>query len=279
MSLPPEVRRSFLRPSETSLSKRRQAELLGVSRSSLYYAPKPKTEDLRICHLIDQIYTDHPFYGSRRIRWVLQHEHNIPICREHVQRLMRLMGIQGICPKVKTSIPAKDAQKYPYLLRNLAITEPNQTWGTDITYIPLSDGFCYLVALLDWFSRYVLAWEVAATMEVEFCARALQSALRVAIPDIHNSDQGAQFTSQEYTGILKAHPSIRISMDGRGRCMDNIFTERLWRSVKYEEIYVKHYETIDEVREGLALYFSFYNTKRPHQALNYRTPADVYFGR
>lgn len=227
-------------------------------------------------HEIDKIYTAYPFYGSRRIRWSLEQEYGITICREHVQRLMREMGIQGVCPKMKTSIPNLNAQKYPYLLKNMAIIHPNQVWGTDITYIRLLDGFCYLTAILDWFSRYVIAWEVSETMETSFCTRALQCALEKAIPDIHNSDQGSQYTSEEYTNILKAHPSIQISMDGRGRCMDNIFTERLWRTVKYEDVYLKQYETAKEVRDGFALYFSFYNSKRPHQSLQYQTPEQVY---
>lgn len=229
-------------------------------------------------HEIDKLFTAYPFYGSRRIRWSLEHEHGIAICREHVQRLMRRMGIQGICPKMNTSLPSPHAQKYPYLLKNVSILHPNQVWGTDITYIRLLDGCCYLTAILDWFSRYVIAWEISETMETSFCARALHSALSIAIPDFHNSDQGSQYTSEEYLAILSAHPSIHISMDGRGRCMDNIFTERLWRTVKYEDVYVRQYETIHEVRDGLALYFSFYNSKRPHQSLQYQTPEQVYLG-
>lgn len=226
-------------------------------------------------HALDLLYMDYPFYGSRRLRFELRDEYQIFICREHVQRLMRLMGIEAIYPKKHTSIPQAGHHLYPYLLRNLAIIRPNQVWGTDITYVRLENSFCYLTVILDWFSRYVLAWELSLTMETTFCVQALRSALTIATPEIHNSDQGSQYTSQEYTDILKAH-TIQISMDGRGRCMDNIFTERLWRSVKYEDIYIRHYRTLAEAYEGLSNYFFFYNHKRRHQALEYKTPADVY---
>lgn len=261
------------------LSLTRQSDLLGVSRSSLYYVPVVPVEDLRTIHAIDAIYTALPFYGSRRIRWSLEHEHGITICREHVQRLMRVMGIQGICPKRNLSIASSNTYKYPYLLRGMHVLRPNQVWGTDITYVRIQDGFCYLTVILDWFSRYVIAWEVSETMETGFCVRTLQSALAKATPDFHNSDQGSQFTAIEYVDVLKAHPTIRISMDGRGRCMDNIFTERLWRTVKYEDIYLKYYGSIHDVRDGLGSYFSFYNSRRPHQSLGNRTPDSVYFAR
>jgi len=229
-------------------------------------------------HALDALYTTCPFYGSRRMRFALGDEYQIHICREHVQRLMRLMGIEAIYPKQHTSIPWPGHQIYPYLLKNLAICRPNQVWGTDITYVRLEDSFCYLTVILDWFSRYVVSWELSPTMETDFCARALQSALAIASPEIHNSDQGAQYTSEQYTSILKAK-EIQISMDGRGRCLDNIFTERLWRSVKYEDIYLNHYRTLAETYEGLGNYFSFYNEKRRHQALEYQTPEMVYFGK
>lgn len=253
----------------------RQAQLLGIARSSIYYAPRPDLEDIQIMHALDQLYTRWPFYGSRRMQWALRDEYGIAICREHVQHLMRAIGIAAIYPKHRTSTPAAGHRIYPYLLKNLNIMRPNQVWGADITYIKMYDAFCYLTAILDWYSRYVLAWEVSSTMESEFCMTALRSALTRATTEIHNSDQGSQYTDQEYTGILDAR-GVAISMDGRGRCMDNIFTERLWRTVKYEEVYLKEYRTIDEVREGLSQYFPFYNEKRRHQALGNKPPAEVY---
>lgn len=246
-----------------------------MARSSVYYVPKVPVEDLNITHALDELYTKYPFYGSRRLRLALTDEYSICICREHVQRLMRLMGIEAIYPKKRTSSPAPGHRIYPYLLRNLPIIRPNQVWSTDITYVRLEDSFCYLTVILDWHSRYVLAWELSETMETTFCLRALKSALAKATPQIHNSDQGSQYTSEDYTGLLEAK-AVQISMDGRGRCMDNIFTERLWRSVKYEDIYLKQYRTIDEAREGLGGYFPFYNEKRRHQSLKYQTPEAVY---
>ncbi len=253
----------------------RQAELLDISRASLYYAPCSNEKDLPYTHAIDKIYTDHPFLGSRSIVWALNDDYGLKANRKKVQRLMREMGIEAIYPKQHLSAPALGHQIYPYLLRNLAIARPNQVWGTDITYLKMERGFCYLTAILDWFSRAVLAWEVSEKMDVSFCAASLRSALARAIPEIHNSDQGAQFTSGDYTGILDAR-GVSISMDGRDRCMDNIFTERLWRTVKYEDVYLKNYRTIDEAREGLSAYFTFYNEKRRHQSLEYKTPAQVY---
>ena len=259
------------------LSISRQAELLGVSRSSAYYAPRVSLENIKITHALDALYTRHPFYGSRRLKFSLEDDYGIYICREHVQRLMRLMGIAAIYPKKHTSNPAPGHRIYPYLLRNLPIVRLNQVWSTDITYIPLNGSFCYLTVILDWFSRYVLAWELSETMETDFCTRALKSALTRATPEIHNSDQGSQYTSLEYTGILTTN-KIQISMDGRGRYLDNIFTERLWRSVKYEDIYLKHYGTFTETYNGLCNYFPFYNDERRHQALGYQTPETMYLG-
>lgn len=254
-----------------------QAELLNISRASVYYVPHIDPENLKIMSALDELYTKRPYYGSRRLRLALADHYGILACREHVQRLMRLLGIEAIYPKKHISTPASGHKIYPYLLRNLAITRPNQVWSTDITYIRLENNFCYLTVILDWFSRYVLAWELSETMETAFCARALRSALARATPEIHNSDQGAQFTSLEYTGILAAQ-KIHISMDGRGRYLDNIFTERLWRSVKYEDVYLKHYRTITQAYDGLTEYFPFYNTERRHQALEDRTPETVYRG-
>lgn len=253
----------------------RQAELLAISKSSVYYTPRVNPEELRKLSALDQLYTKYPFYGSRRLRFALDDEYKILVGREQTQRLMKILGIEAIYPKPRTTIPAPGHKIYPYLLRNLPVVRSNQVWSTDITYIPLNGSFCYLTVILDWFSRYVLTWELSENMETEFCARALKSALTRAIPEIHNSDQGSQFTSNEYTGILETN-KIQISMDGRGRCLDNIFTERLWRTVKYEDIYLKHYDSISHVYEGLKSYFLFYNERRRHQGLNYRTPEKVY---
>lgn len=253
----------------------RQAKLLSISRSNVYYVPRVDEDELKKLSILDQLYTKYPFYGSRRLRLAFNDEYQISIGREQTQRLMRILGIEAIYPKHKTTIPVKGHKKYPYLLKNLHIIRPNQVWSTDITYIPLKKSFCYLTVILDWFSRYVLTWELSETMETEFCARALKSALEQAIPEIHNSDQGSQFTSNKYTGILEAN-EIQISMDGRGRYLDNIFTERLWRTVKYEDIYLKHYDSISQVYEGLNNYFPFYNEKRRHQSLQYKTPKEVY---
>jgi putative transposase len=190
---------------------------------------------------------------------------------------MRQMGLEAIYPKKPTTIPNQQHLKYPYLLKNLAIIRPNQVWGTDITYIKLKDGFCYLVVMLDWFSRYVITWTLSETLDIDFCIDNLQRALQLNIPEYHNSDQGSHYTSPLYTGQLTAHPSIQISMDGRGRCMDNIFTERLWRSVKYENIFIRDYQNFREAQSGIGEYFDFYNNRRKHQSLDYRTPAEVYF--
>lgn len=259
-----------------AVSISRQAELLTLSRSSIYYTPRIDPGELNRLRALDQAYTKYPFYGSRRLKFVLADDYQIFICREQVQRLMRILGIQAIYPKHQTTIPTPGHRIYPYLLKNMAIIHPNQVWSTDITYIPLEQGFCYLTAILDWFSRYVLSWELSKTMKTEFCARALKSALAQATTEIHNSDQGSQFTSVEYTNILRTN-NIQISMDGRGRCLDNIFTERLWRTVKYEDIYLKRYRTIEETYEGLQKYFLFYNNKRRHQSLGYKTPEQIYW--
>lgn len=254
----------------------RQADLLNISRSSVYYTPISNEDDIRTMHAIDAIFTDCPFYGSRRIRYALNERFGIVANRKRIQRFMRLMGLDAIYPKRRITTANQEHKKYPYLLQNLSIVRPNQVWGTDITYIRLEQGFCYLVAHLDWFSRYVLSWELSPSLESSFCLASLNRALAVAVPDIHNSDQGAQYTSMEYTGMLKEW-DIQISMDGRGRCMDNIFTERLWRTVKYENIFLRSYHDLTSARTGLTAYFQFYNETRPHQSLNYRTPAQLYF--
>ena len=228
-------------------------------------------------HRLDELYTKWPFYGSRRMTEQLIRE-NQAVNRKRVSRLMRLMGIEAIYCKPRTTKAHPEHRKYPYLLRGLDIVRPNQVWATDITYIRLSHGFVYLVAVMDWYSRYVLSWRLSNTMESTFCIDALQEALgRFGVPDIFNTDQGSQFTSTDFTDVLKA-ANVDISMDGRGRYLDNIFVERLWRSVKYEEVYLKDYQTMPEAASGLGSYLSFYDDVRLHQALDYMTPAEVYFG-
>lgn len=229
---------------------------------------------------IDEIYTDLPFYGSRRMRFELRGQHGIFACRDHIRRLMRLMGIEAIYPKnrPKTSLGEVSHTKYPYLLKGLNIIRPDQVWSTDIAYVRLEKNFCYLTAILDWFSRCVIAWGLSETLESDFCIRTLKDALLTDVPVIHNSDQGVQYTSGNYTAVLEDH-DIKISMDAGGRCFDNIFTERLWRTVKYENIYLHSYRNIDEAREGLTEYFAFYNHRRKHQSLGYRTPEQLYLNR
>jgi len=230
-------------------------------------------------NLIDEIYTGHPCYGKRRIATVLRRDYNIPIGKNHVRTLMIKMGLIAIYPKKKKNLsqPNKQHKIYPYLLRNLSIIRANQVWSTDITYIKLEHGFCYLIAIIDWYSRYIVSWELSNTLDVDFCLRALERAYEIAIPDIMNSDQGSHFTSERFTGISK-NRGVKISMDGRGRCLDNIFVERLWRTVKQEDVYINHYESIVDVKIGLTRFFDDYNNYRPHQSLNSLTPAEVYFG-
>lgn len=224
---------------------------------------------------IDRIYTKTPFYGARRITWQL-HQNGILVNHKRVERLMGIMGIQAISPKPFTSKPDEEHETFPYLLKGVEIFKPNQVWGTDITYIRIHQAWVYLVAMIDWYSRYVLSWELSPHLTADFCISCLTEALAKAVPGIHNSDKGSQFTSKEYLGVLKSHPSILISMDGRGRCMDNIFTERLWRNVKYEEVYLKDYANISEARENLAKYFQFYNWERPFQSLGNQIPGIIY---
>jgi len=253
-----------------------QAELLSLSRASLYYQPRPvDDQELVVKHKLDKFYTDHPFLGSRKLVWMLGLE-GIEIGRHTVRRYRQQMGLWTVYPKPNLSKPATGEHLiYPYLLRGLAIEQPNQVWGVDITYIRLRQGWMYLVAFLDWYSRFVVAWELSDTLEIEFVLSCRDQALSIATPQIINSDQGSHFTTKRFTGeFLKA--GSRISMDGRGRCMDNIFTERLWRSIKYEEVYPTEYETPRDARVGLSRYLSFYNEGRPHQALGYLTPAQMY---
>jgi putative transposase len=256
------------------MSLQEQCDLLTLNRTSLYYHPVgPSAEELMIKRRIDEIYTAHPYYGSRRITVELKKE--IPISRPTVQRYMREMAIAGVCPGPNLSKRNLAHSIYPYLLRNLAVKRPNQVWGIDITYIRLRTGWMYLVAVLDWYSRYVVSWELEQSLEIGFVLRAVDKALDQARPEICNSDQGSHFTSQQYIALLKA-ADVKISMDGKGRALDNIFTERLWRTIKYEEVYLKEYGTPRETRQGLGSYLNFYNQERPHQSLRYRTPAEVY---
>lgn len=232
-------------------------------------------DDLELMKLIDQQYTKTPFYGTRKMmKWLRSIGHRIN--RKHVQRLMRLMGLEGLAPKPNTSKPRKAHKKYPYLLKGLKLDRPNQVWATDLTYIPMNRGFVYLVAIIDWYSRYVLSWRISNTMDTDFCVDALNDALsRHGKPEIFNSDQGSQFTSEDFTGLLETH-GIRISMDGKGRWVDNVFVERLWRSLKWEEVYPKCYDTVFEAKAGIAHWMEFYNNERFHQALDYKTPRGVY---
>lgn len=246
---------------------------MGLNRSGLYYQPLPPApEEVALKHRIDELYTAHPFYGSRKLAALLQRN------RKAIQRHMREMGIAGICPGRNLSKNSQEHRVFPYLLRHRTAAQPNHIWGIDITYVRLHAGWMYLVAILDWFSRYVVSWELDQTLEIEFVLTAVERALAQATPQIWNSDQGSQFTSPQYTERLLA-ANVQISMDGRGRAMDNIFTERLWRSVKYEEVYMHDYATPREAHQGLTRYFAFYNHERPHQALDYQTPARIYFQR
>jgi putative transposase len=258
-----------------SLSGVGQCTLLGISRSSIYYQPVPASqENLELMKLIDQQYLDRPFYGSRRMTAWLRNQ-GYGVNRKRVRRLMGIMGLRAIYRRPRTSQPAPSQKVYPYLLRGVAITQPNQVWTADITYIPMARGFLYLVTIMDWYSRYVLAWRLSNTLEADFCIEALEEALRIGVPEIFNTDQGAQFTSETFTGLLKQH-GTKVSMDGKGRYTDNLFIERLWRSLKYEEVYLKAYAGGKEARAGIGEYFDFYNLERPHQALGYQTPAEVF---
>jgi putative transposase len=255
----------------------RQCRLLDLSRSGFYYNAKPvSAKDLELMRQIDEIHLAFPFYGSRKIRdelWARKYN----VGRDRVRRLMRLMGIEALYVKPRLSLPHPEHMKYPYLLRGLEINRANQVWTTDITYIPMAKGFCYLVAIMDWASRMVLSWRLSNTMDSAFCVDALEEAIaRYGCPEIFNTDQGSQFTAETFTDALKSR-SIAISMDGKGRWMDNVFIERLWRSVKYEDIYLKAYNSMAETKKGLAAYFTFYNEKRWHQNFDRKTPAMVYF--
>ncbi len=270
----------LIEPKHPKIPVRRQCELLGLSPSTLYARPRrgENAFNERLMRLIDEQYLRTPYYGvARMMQWLNRAlaEEGRPVNIKRVRRLMREMGIEAIYPKPRTTVKHPDHTVYPYLLRDMTINRPDQVWCTDITYIRLRRGWVYLVAVMDWFSRYVLSWEVSITMDASFCVDALERALARGTPEIFNSDQGSQFTSRAFTSVLLG-AEVQISMDGRGRVYDNIFIERLWRSVKYEEVYLHEYETVAEAVSGLNRYFSFYNDERLHQALDYQTPAEVY---
>jgi putative transposase len=251
--------------------------LLGLNRSSLSYVPAQETdENLRLMRRIDEQYTACPFYGSRRMTaWLV--EQGEEVNRKRVQRLMRVMGLEAIYPKPRLSLAGRGHRVYPYLLRGVTVARPDQVWSADITYVPMTSGFMYLAAVIDWFSRYVVAWRLSNTLDGSFCLEMLEEALRSGKPEVFNTDQGVQFTAEAFTGSLES-AGVAVSMDGRGRALDNVFVERLWRSVKYEDIYIRGYEAVPELHWGLGRYFAFYNDERLHQSLDYRTPAAVYRG-
>jgi len=271
----------LIEPGNDNLSIERQCALLQVNRS-WWYTWKSQdhdvvdADDVRVMHVIDEIYNRAPFYGVRKVTWEL-HTRGEIVNHKRVARLMRIMGIQSIVPCPKTSQPHLQHPTYPYLLNGMVADHPNHIWGVDITYIRCGTTWLYLYAVLDWYSRFVIAWELSDSLCVEFCVDALSRALTQALPDLHNSDQGSHFTSNAYLDLLLAHPKVQISMDGRGRCMDNIFTEWLWRTVKCEEVYLKDYQSPKEARSSLTRYLDFYNHDRIHQSLKYHTPAAVYY--
>ena len=269
------IRRAMIDRDHQQLSLVRQCILLDVSRASVYYRPVPtRAEDLELMALMDRQYLKTPFYGSRKMKaWLLQQGYLVS--RKRVRRLMRLMGLEAIYRRPNTSKPAPGHRIFPYLLKGVEVNRVDQVWAADITYIPMAKGFLYLVAIMDWHSRHVLAWKLSNTMDTSFCVAALEEALGKGRPEIFNTDQGSQFTSEAFTQTLQEQ-RVQVSMDGKGRYLDNIFVERLWRSIKYEEVYLKAYQTVAEARTGINAYLEFYNRQRPHQALGYRTPAEVY---
>lgn len=275
--MPVTEKRELVGCRQSSLSVSRRCELLGLRRSSFYYqAVTESALNLELMNKIDEIYTDFPFYGSRRILDELRQVHNYEINRKRVQRLMRLMGVEAIYPKPRTTKEHSGHKKYPYLLDQITVLRPNQVWCSDITYIRMHRGFLYLVAVMDWFSRYVLSWKLSNSLENSFCIEALEEALELGCPEIFNTDQGSQFTSEDYTRVLSSR-DIHISMDGRGRALDNVFIERLWRSVKYEDVYLRDYQNGREAHQSLERYWDFYNYRRRHQSLDRTTPAHVHY--
>jgi putative transposase len=270
-----DAKRALIELDVPHLSINRKCELVGLNRSTYYLPPAAESEEnLRLMRLIDEQYLRTPFYGSRRMTAFLERRGEA-VNRKRIQRLMALMGLEALHPKPRTTTAAPDARAYPYLLRDRVLTHINEVWSSDITYVPMKHGFMYLTAVIDWYSRYVLSWRLSNTLEGRFCLEALEEALTLGRPEIFNTDQGSQFTSREYTGRLE-EAGIAVSRDGRGRALDNVFVERLWRSVKYEEIYIKEYNQVNELESGLAAYFRFYDEDRPHQSLDYRTPGEVH---
>jgi putative transposase len=286
-ALRPRELTQFVDPHHPDLTISRQAALLGIDRQAYYYQPVVNEAEAarlkRHLNLVDEIYTKYPFYGTRRIRDELERSYDVSIGRERIRHLMAKLGLEAIYPKPNTSKPSPGHAVYPYLLRNVTASYPNHIWGTDITYIRTAEGFVYLVAFIDWYSRYVVSWQLSDSLENSFVLQALHEALCLVddcglpIPDICNSDQGSHFTSEAYIALLE-QAGIQVSMDGRGRCLDNIFTERLWRTVKYENVFLQSYQNLEEAHAGLSEYFRFYNHTRPHMSLDYHTPASVYFG-
>jgi len=268
-------KRALVDPEHPHLSICHQCELLDLNRSTYYLPPATESaEDLRLMRLIDRQFLETPFYGSRRMAECLKRSGEA-VNRKRVQRLMRLMGLEALHPRPRTTAAAPGAKAYPYLLRDRMLTHVDEVWSSDITYVPMRHGFMYLTAVIDWFSRYVLSWRLSNTLEGDFCLEALEEALARGKPEIFNTDRGSQFTARAYTGRLE-EAGVAVSQDGRGRAPDNVFIERLWRSVKYEDIYIKDYDLVPELESGLTAYFRFYDEERPHQALAYRTPGEVY---
>jgi putative transposase len=258
------------------LSVVRQCELLGLPRSSYYYLPvEASEEEMRLMRLIDEQYMRQPVFGSRRMTKWLTEDNGERVNRKRVQRLMRLMGLEAIYPKPRLSVPGHNHKIYPYLLRGVPITRVDQVWSTDITWVPMPQGFMYLAAIIDWYSRYVIAWRLSNTLDGDFCLEMLDEAMSKGRPEVFNTDQGAQFTACAWTSRLES-AQVKVSMDGKGRCLDNVWVERLWRTVKYEELYLKRYETVPLLQAGLKVYFPFYNEQRRHQALSYQMPGAVY---
>jgi putative transposase len=272
-----DAQRALIEVGHPELTICRQCALLGLPRSSFYYEPATESAaNLQLMRLIDEQYTAQPVYGSRRMTIWLQGA-GYEVNRKRVQRLMRLMGLEAVYPKPKLSLAGRGHKIYPYLLRDVKIVRPDQVWSTDITYVPLASGFMYLAAVIDWYSRYVLAWRLSNTLDGAFCLEMLEEALARGRPEVFNTDQGVQFTALDFTSRLES-AGVQVSMDGKGRCLDNVFVERLWRTVKYEDIYLRCYETVPALREGLVRYFPFYNEHRAHQSLDYQMPGAVYRG-
>lgn len=270
-------KRELIENTNSSLTIQTQCELLELPRSSFYYKKIESPSDKIYMDLIDKIYTDKPYFGVRRIQDALLKRHGLILNHKKVYRLMKKMGIVAIYPKKCLSKPDKEHTKFPYLLKDIEISRPNQVWGTDISYIRMKQGWIYIVAILDWYSRYIVSYELSTTLEIDFCINAIEKAYKINKAEILNSDQGSQFTSEQFLKVPKENET-RISMDSVGRAMDNIFTERFWRTFKYEDIYIKDYETVEEAKQGIREYMNFYNNERSHSSLEYQTPAEVYFG-